>query len=160
MDSVEADPDNWDEMREVVLERDNRQCQFCGVTDEAHKERYNKGLHVHHLNPRSNGGSDKEGNLLTVCLGCHKALESATKKAITNHMEAVQETVEKMHEQARSERHRAVDEGDTPPLRNGIVPWWHLQKMDSASRAVYFLGRVESLELWAAEFEDVLPDSE
>lgn len=160
MDSVEEDPDNWEEMREVVLERDNRKCQFCGVSDDAHTQRYNKGLHVHHLNPRRNGGSDKKDNLLTVCLGCHKALESATKKAITNHLEAVLETVENMRKHARIDRHQAVDEGDTPPIRDGMIPWWHLQEMDSWSRAIYYLGRAEGLKLWAAEIEDVFPDSE
>lgn len=159
MESVEADPDNWEKMRKTILERDGHQCKFCGVSDEGHTKRYGKGLHVHHLHPRRNGGSDKGDNLLTVCISCHQTLEKATKYAIEAHLKAVQEKMEDMREHARFDRHQAIDEGDVPQLRDGMVPWWQLQELDSWSLALYYLGCAEGLTIWAAELENVFPDS-
>lgn len=49
-----------------VLSRDNYTCQHCKTK---------KGtLHVHHIVYRSNGGSDEESNLITLCKDCHTKL--------------------------------------------------------------------------------------
>lgn len=57
----------WQETREIVLDRDNWKCVICG-------ESYRKDeLDVHHLVPRSFGGSDEPSNLITLCDGCHGA---------------------------------------------------------------------------------------
>lgn len=50
--------------REAVLHRDNYTCQCCG--------KKNCRLEVHHIIFRSNGGSDDERNLITLCEDCHK----------------------------------------------------------------------------------------
>lgn len=51
---------------EAVLNRDNYTCQCCKTK---------KGtMHVHHIIYRSNGGSDKMDNLITLCKDCHKKL--------------------------------------------------------------------------------------
>lgn len=51
---------------EAVLNRDKYVCQCCKTR---------KGtLHVHHIVCRSNGGSDKMENLITLCEDCHKKL--------------------------------------------------------------------------------------
>ena len=52
--------------REAVFVRDHYTCQVCGksVKDGA-------VLAVHHILPRSKGGTDRLNNLLTVCTGCH-----------------------------------------------------------------------------------------
>lgn len=51
---------------EAVLDRDNYTCQCCKTK---------KGtLHVHHIIYRSNGGSDKIDNLITLCEDCHRKL--------------------------------------------------------------------------------------
>jgi hypothetical protein len=52
--------------REAVFVRDSYTCQVCGksVKDGA-------VLAVHHIVPRSNGGTNRLNNLLTVCTGCH-----------------------------------------------------------------------------------------
>lgn len=50
--------------REAVLHRDNYTCQCCG--------KKNCRLEVHHIIFRSNGGSDDERNLTTLCEDCHK----------------------------------------------------------------------------------------
>lgn len=51
-----------------VLTRDVYRCQHCkGKTKD-------KRLEVHHIIFRSNGGSDEEENLVTLCKTCHDAL--------------------------------------------------------------------------------------
>jgi RecQ family ATP-dependent DNA helicase len=57
----------WQEVRKVVLARDHNRCVSCGEVCE-------KGeADVHHLMPRSLGGSDEPSNLVTLCDGCHGA---------------------------------------------------------------------------------------
>lgn len=50
-----------------MLARDGLRCTRCG-------ER--RGLHVHHLRPRADGGSDDPANLAAVCAGCHAAIHA------------------------------------------------------------------------------------
>jgi 5-methylcytosine-specific restriction endonuclease McrA len=50
------------ETKRMVLERDGYCCFFCKAK---------KDLHVHHMIPRSKGGSHDMENLLTVCESCH-----------------------------------------------------------------------------------------
>jgi len=68
--------------RKVALERANHECAFCGVTDEQHRQDNGSGLDVHHVLPRSAGGSNKPSNLLAVCRGCHKTLEHSQGAAL------------------------------------------------------------------------------
>ena len=56
-------PDNWDEIRKQVYERDNYTCVDCSATDVA--------LHAHHKIPKSKKGSDELSNLETLCEDCH-----------------------------------------------------------------------------------------
>ena len=53
-------------LREAVFTRDGYTCQCCGrnIEDGA-------VLHVHHIQYRSMGGSNRMGNLITVCDKCH-----------------------------------------------------------------------------------------
>src|SRR2546426_7165781 len=54
----------WDEVRAVVLARDNRRCKQCGeLCAEGEAD-------VHHLVPRAAGGIDDPANLITLCDGC------------------------------------------------------------------------------------------
>lgn len=53
--------------RDVVLSRDGYQCRECGVLC------WREDADVHHLIPRSLGGSDDPSNLVTLCDGCHAA---------------------------------------------------------------------------------------
>lgn len=50
--------------RYFVLARDNYTCQCCGKSK-------NKILQIHHIIYRSNGGTDRVDNLITVCTDCH-----------------------------------------------------------------------------------------
>lgn len=56
--------------RSAILHRDNYTCQCCG--------KKNCRLEVHHINFRSNGGTDDEENLITLCKECHKGVHAGT----------------------------------------------------------------------------------
>ena len=62
--------------KEAVLNRDSYKCQHCG--------KKNCRLEVHHITYRSNGGTDDENNLITLCKDCHdsvhKGVITLTKK--------------------------------------------------------------------------------
>ena len=56
--------------REAILHRDNYTCQCCG--------KKNCRLEVHHVKFKSNGGTDDEENLITLCEDCHKGVHAGT----------------------------------------------------------------------------------
>lgn len=53
--------------RDIVLSRDGYRCRECGTSCRR------EDADVHHLIPRSLGGSDAPSNLVTLCDGCHAA---------------------------------------------------------------------------------------
>lgn len=57
-----------------VLNRDNYTCQNC---KGKHKD---SKLEVHHIIYRSNGGSDEEENLITLCHTCHSGIHHGVVK--------------------------------------------------------------------------------
>ena len=56
--------------RRAILHRDNYTCQCCG--------KKNCRLEVHHIRFKSNGGTDDEENLITLCTDCHKGIHAGT----------------------------------------------------------------------------------
>ncbi len=58
--------------RNQVLARDGHQCQSpgCGNTHF---------LEVHHIRPRSEGGGNQAGNLITLCSACHRLAHDCTR---------------------------------------------------------------------------------
>lgn len=66
----------WETTRQAVLDRDDDQCRFCEMTNSEHEDEYDQGLHIHHIIPESEGGSDEPQNLVTLCTSCHKTFES------------------------------------------------------------------------------------
>ena len=58
----------FENMKARILARDNHTCQICK------KKPKNERLEVHHIIFRSQGGSDEENNLVTVCHSCHVEL--------------------------------------------------------------------------------------
>ena len=60
----------FENTKAMVLNRDNYTCQCC---KGRHKD---SKLEVHHIIFRSQGGSDEESNLITLCHTCHKDLHS------------------------------------------------------------------------------------
>jgi ribosomal protein S27AE len=65
---------NWQEIRQEVLRRDHRQCQVCG------KEYSGQ---VHHIIPRSQGGTNELSNLITLCGKCHMVISPVPEWLIT-----------------------------------------------------------------------------
>ncbi len=65
--SVRVRSPDWVTVRKTVLKRDNYKCVECGTPSAAIE------ADVHHLLPRSAGGTDEPSNLVTLCDGCHAA---------------------------------------------------------------------------------------
>lgn len=61
--------------KQAARARDNYRCQCCGKKDCR--------LEVHHLLPRSKGGSDKLANLITLCSECHHLAHSSEEQLLT-----------------------------------------------------------------------------
>lgn len=77
---------NWPEERERALERDGHKCTIpgCEITSEKSREKFDRGLHVHHINRienfREDGSIDYESanhlsNLVTLCAVHHTEYE-------------------------------------------------------------------------------------
>ena len=56
--------------RKAILHRDNYTCQCCG--------KKNCRLEVHHIKFKSNGGTNDEENLITLCEDCHNGVHTGT----------------------------------------------------------------------------------
>lgn len=98
---------DWDATRKKILRRDGRACQFCGIAESAHQDRFDTGLHIHHIRPREHMGSDHPENLITVCSRCHKTAEM-----ISNHM--IETELEREHREleARTDKQELVGAGN------------------------------------------------
>lgn len=63
----------WRQTREEIRERDGHACRSCGLSQSEHGTR----LHVHHIEPVSDGGVKYDHrNLVTLCGECHVAAHS------------------------------------------------------------------------------------
>src|SRR6056297_221512 len=59
----------FENVKSYVRSRDNYICQAC-------KAKKNIILEVHHIIPKSNGGTNKVSNLITLCSNCHKKVHN------------------------------------------------------------------------------------
>jgi 5-methylcytosine-specific restriction endonuclease McrA len=59
---IRLEPDQYEQLRRTILQRDGWRCQFCGSMTN---------LEVHHQQFRSHSGEDIEENLITICHVCH-----------------------------------------------------------------------------------------
>lgn len=74
-------PTNWRSIRHERARRDDYTCGNCGRRrDDPGVEQ----LHVHHIVPRSKGGTDKQDNLKTLCKRCHNSIHHDEKMAPTH----------------------------------------------------------------------------
>ncbi len=51
--------------RKAIYRRDRYSCALCDS---------NRGLQIHHVMPRAQGGGNQPDNLITVCWRCHAVL--------------------------------------------------------------------------------------
>jgi hypothetical protein len=58
----------FNNVKAYVLHRDSHKCQLCGGRSKEPR------LNVHHIVQRSQGGSDRPNNLITLCKKCHTKL--------------------------------------------------------------------------------------
>lgn len=68
------------EYRSEIRERDEFECQDCGLSQEQHLKKRGRRLHVHHIQKAKTFDSDDErmhdeGNLITLCKTCHDEWE-------------------------------------------------------------------------------------
>lgn len=61
---------SWSSRREAILNRDGYTCQKCG--------KKHTRLEVHHIIFKSQGGSNDETNLITLCEDCHRGVHNGT----------------------------------------------------------------------------------
>ena len=64
---LRLDPERYRQLKMKILERDGWKCQHCGTRDQ---------LQIHHMIRRSQSGDDSEGNLITLCSDCHRAIHA------------------------------------------------------------------------------------
>lgn len=67
----------WEGKRRRAIERDEFQCQECGVHGGPNGEAQ---LHVDHVTPQATGGSDDVENLRTLCRSCHMAKHGSERR--------------------------------------------------------------------------------
>ncbi len=59
---------NWKKIRDRYI-RQNPLCEMCRA-----EGKFTAGTIVHHIKPLSEGGTNEEKNLMTVCTGCHEKI--------------------------------------------------------------------------------------
>jgi len=66
---------HWLHLRQIVLLRDKYECQ-CKCTEKTGFKcaSENRDLDIHHIIPRSLGGTNHIDNLITLCERCHQNL--------------------------------------------------------------------------------------
>lgn len=62
---------DWDQKRKRILRRDDYTCQRCDHASGPHAGDEGRILQVHHVEKLSEGGSNDESNLVTLCRPCH-----------------------------------------------------------------------------------------
>jgi len=79
------------ECREYLLEKWNRQCAYCGVKDVP--------LEIEHIQPKSQGGSDRISNL---CLACHKCNQRKGNRDIKDFLKGKSDVLNRVVKQAKT----------------------------------------------------------
>lgn len=67
-------------LRDDVLERDGYKCMKCGMSNQEHKQRWDRNLTIDHIDGNgrySDSPNNEIENLQTLCLRCHGRKDSA-----------------------------------------------------------------------------------
>lgn len=77
----------WHEIRLSVYRRDKFTCQRCGVKcvpkNQATKETAHQIIQCHHINPYKESKDNSLGNLVTLCIRCHRQVHSKVENVFT-----------------------------------------------------------------------------
>ncbi|MCU4972048.1 HNH endonuclease [Halobacteria archaeon AArc-m2/3/4] len=119
-------------IKRAVRKRDRRRCRDCGFKPdrgESHK------LHIHHITPKSEGGSDEMNNLIALCDDCHQKRHSNPDKTFPEEINRPEKTPEEelfphecYHEdcdlrfpkEQGAQSHYSTQHGKQ---ENGLYPW-------------------------------------
>ena len=77
-------PQNWNEIRERILQRANNRCEFCGVENHTYRHNPKTGkdayivLTIAHLDHTPENCSDD--NLKALCQRCHNQYDAEHRK--------------------------------------------------------------------------------
>ncbi len=93
------------QVREYVLQRDRRTCQYCGKTGVR--------LEADHIVPRSRGGAYRIANLIAACHDCNQAKSNLP---VEHFLKDRPETLRKLRQQMRSSLQSAAH-------MNALVPF-------------------------------------
>lgn len=164
--------ESWRSVREKVLNRDSHECQFCGRTNDEHIEKHDRGLEAHHIIPQKDGGSDTLDNLITVCRGCHRTLESTHAKAVTDVIDPEQankrdealDSVESLHDRVSMEYYDGWSElqhGPFIPTFRRDDDGYGMSLVDRESfspreTAAFIAGQVEILQFVGEQLDSIL----
>lgn len=66
----------WTKIREKVLERDNYECQKCGLSNHEHINKYKQGLQIHHKIEYPKSKEHNLDNLISLCVVCHNKVHA------------------------------------------------------------------------------------
>jgi 5-methylcytosine-specific restriction endonuclease McrA len=59
--------------RRQALARANNRCEACGRDNDAERQERGRGLHVHHIRRKTDGGRETPENAKVLCRSCHVA---------------------------------------------------------------------------------------
>lgn len=80
---IRMDQKRYNGQRTEILERDNFECQDCGMNQEQHILIFGRGLTIDHKDGqgrKSKNPNNNPDNLITLCLRCHGRKDSARSK--------------------------------------------------------------------------------
>jgi len=117
-------PSNWDSKRRSTYDRDNYACQNCGIRGGPHG---NIELHAHHIVPLSDGGSNNQENLVTLCKECHNAVHGNTTAPINRSSSTDQGggiSLERKIERMKAMNKRKYGQAEAPYPKAEIGAWF------------------------------------
>lgn len=79
------------EPRAAALRRDEHACKRCGEDVGPQRDTSTRDVEVHHLIPKSAGGTDHLDNLVTLCSHCHTKVHGDMRRIPQNHPELLEE---------------------------------------------------------------------
>lgn len=109
---------SWQSIRKEAISRDGGVCRFCDISNEEHKDEYGYALSVHHIIPKSDGGSNELDNLITVCRSCHKTIQHTQASAFAELADDSSPETDSEDEDDAADEGDEVDEGDKWEFEN------------------------------------------